>query len=214
MRTKRRARKGAFIVIDGIDGSGKSTELRYLKKELRGRSALFTHEPGGTPHAEAIRKALLTHRAGKRDVLSDFFLFLAARAVHVREAVQPALAKGKIVITDRFDSSTFAFQIVAESRKDLADAFWTSRETLLGGQVPDAYIILDLPPELAMKRRRTDTSKRLTSFDTQELAYHRRVRAGFKAFRPVGSKVFVVDASRSPEEVHADVWRIVQRFVK
>lgn len=205
-------RRGKFIVIDGMDGSGKTTEVTLLKKELRGRAVLFTCEPGGTPRAEKIRKTLLTHKAGKRHALTDFFLFWAARAAHMEESIAPALAKGKVVISDRFDSSTYAFQVGAEKRPDLAKAFWACRKAILGKNAPDAYIILDLSPEAAMRRRSRDRSKRLTSFDKQSLAYHTRVRAGFKRFKP-GTNVHFVNSDRSPEETHADILAIVKRIV-
>ncbi len=203
--------KGKFIVIDGIDGSGKTTELKLLKRELRGKPAFFTYEPGGTPHAEKIRKVLLTHKAGKRDPLADFFLFWAARAAHMNEAIIPALERGRIVISDRFDSSTYAFQVIAERRSELETAFWACRKAVLGENAPDAYIILDLDPKAAMQYRTRDKSKMLNSFDKQSLAYHERVRAGFKKFKP-GAKTYFVDANRSLEEVHADVARIVKRI--
>ena len=205
-------KKGKFIVIDGMDGSGKTTELRLLKKEARLRGALFTYEPGGTSRAEKIRRALLTHKAGKRDAVSDFFLFWAARAAHVEEAIAPALAKGKHVISDRFDSSTFAFQVVAEQRKDLENAFWACRKAVLGKHAPDAYIILDMSPQAALVRRKRDRSKALTTFDKQSLAYHARVRAGFRKFKP-GAKVYFIDGSGSPEVTHAKVWYVVKRIL-
>ncbi len=205
-------KRGKFIVIDGLDGSGKTTEMRLLKKEARLKGALFTCEPGGTPRAEKIRTALLTHEAGKRDPVSDFFLFWAARAAHMREAIAPALAKGKTVITDRFDSSTYAFQVVAEERKDLDGIFWACRKAVLGVNVPDAYIILDMAPEDALARRKRDRSKAMTSFDKQKMAYHRRVRAGFKKFKP-GTKIYFIDSSESPEITHAKVWYVVKKIL-
>lgn len=195
-----------------MDGSGKTTELRFLKKELRGRRAVFTYEPGGTPRAEKIRKTLLTHKAGKRNPTTDFFLFWAARAAHMQELIAPALNRDKVVISDRFDSSTYAFQIAAEGRADLEEAFWACRKAVVGKNIPDAYIFLDMSPEAALRRRRADKSKVMTSFDKQKLAYHKRVRAGFKKFKP-GTKVYFIDASRTPEAVHADVWRVVKRIL-
>ena len=195
-----------------MDGTGKSTIVRLLKRELGKRLALYTYEPGGTPHAEKIRKVLLTHGAGKRDAVTDFFLFWAARSAHVKEAIIPALQKGKVVISDRFDSSTYAFQVYAEGRKDLERAFWDCRKAVLGKYVPDAYIILDMMPEAAMRRRIKDNSRAVNTFDKQSLAYHARVRAGLKKFKP-GSKVYVVNSDRSVKETYADVWRIVKRIV-
>lgn len=208
-----RMKRGKFIVIDGMDGSGKSTEVRLLKKELGARAGFFTHEPGGTPHAEKIRKILLTHKAGKRDVYTDFFLFWAARAAHVKEAIIPALEKGKLVLTDRFDSSTYAFQVAAEKHPELEAAFWACRKAVLGAHAPDAYIILDLPAEVSAARRRKDKSKTLTNFDKQSIAYHDRVREGFKKFDP-GAHVYIVDANRSIEAVHEDIRRLIERILR
>lgn len=204
-------KRGKFIVIDGMDGSGKTTELKLLEKEARLRGALFTYEPGGTPRSEQIRKVLLTHKAGKRNAVTDFFLFWAARAAHMEEAIAPALAKGKTVISDRFDSSTYAFQVAAEQRKDLEPVFWACREAIVGKNTPDAYIILDISPEAGLRRRKVG-AKAMTTFDKQSLAYHARVRAGFKKFKP-DSKVYFIDGSGSPEMTHAKVWYLVKRIL-
>ncbi|MCR4325528.1 MAG: dTMP kinase [Patescibacteria group bacterium] len=205
-------KRGVFIVIDGMDGSGKSTEVRLLRKDLRGTPALFTHEPGGTPHAEKIREVLLTHKAGRRDAFMDFFLFWAARVAHMREAIIPALKAGKVVVTDRFDSSTYAFQVRAEKHSELERPFWECRKAVLGKYTPDAYIILDLPAAASARRRRADRSKKLTTFDKQNIRYHERVRAGFKKFKP-DSEMHFVNANRDVADVHADVRRIVQRLL-
>ncbi|MDO8562131.1 MAG: dTMP kinase, partial [bacterium] len=105
--------RGKFIVIDGIDGSGKGKQVELLKRTL-GKNVIFTHEPGGTPKAEKIRKLLLERTEETPAPLADFLLFWAARADHVEKVILPALRAGKTVITDRFDSSTFAFQVYAE----------------------------------------------------------------------------------------------------
>src|SRR3989344_7639591 len=114
--------KGKFIVIDGIDGSGKGTQVKLLKRAL-GKNTIFTHEPGGTPKAEAIRKLLLERKKEFSTPLADFLLFWAARADHVEKVILPALRAGKNVITDRFDSSTLAFQICAEQAPELKSLF-------------------------------------------------------------------------------------------
>ena len=203
-------KKGKFIAIDGLDGAGKTTELKFLQKEYP--HAVFTKEPGGTPRAEKIRKTLLTHEEGVRDVMTDFFLFWAARAAHMEDVIVPALDKGKVVISDRFDSSTFALQLYGEERQDLEEVFWAARREVVGTYEPDAYIVLDMSPEKALARRRADKSKALTRFDKREVAYHKRVREGFKKFKP-GANVYFIDADRSPEEVHKDVARVMKRIL-
>lgn len=200
--------KGKFVVIDGPDGSGKGTEIQLLKRESLLKKAVFTHEPGATKRGEEIRKLLLA-RGGSPSIY-DFFLFWAARTAHVEEVIMPALRAGKNVIADRFDSSTFAYQLVADGRPELFPLFKKCREAILGRCVPDAYIFLDLPVSIAMKRLKSDKTKR-TKYDVMPASYHEKVRRGFRKFaKATGAKVFVVDASRSPEEVHKDMLEILR----
>ncbi|MDO8481844.1 MAG: dTMP kinase [bacterium] len=201
--------KGKFIVIDGIDGSGKGTQIKLLKRVL-GKHTIFTHEPGGTPKAEEIRKILLERKKESPAPLADFFLFWAARRDHVEKVIIPALRAGKNVITDRFDSSTFAFQVCAEQVSELKSLFEVCRKIVLGKCMPDAYIILDMPAETAMKWRSKNPVKKAVFFDKKPLTYHKRARLGFKKFAGLtSSKVFFVNANRSSEEVHEEILSIV-----
>lgn len=216
-------KRGRFIVIDGIDGSGKGMQVALLKRAL-GKNTVFTHEPGGTPKAEKIRKLLLERTEETPAPLADFLLFWAARADHVEKVVLPALRAGKNVITDRFDSSTFAFQICAEQAPKLKPLFEALRNIVMQKCIPDAYIILDMPADIAKKRRGEDPAGKAVFFDEKPIAYHQRARAGFKKFArgrrllpsapPAlsylrDSKVFFVNANRTPEEVHEDIMSIV-----
>lgn len=206
--------RGRFIVIDGIDGSGKGTQIALLKRVL-GKNTIFTHEPGGTRKAEKIRKILLERKKESPAPLADFFLFWAARADHVEKVILPALRAGKNVITDRFDSSTFAFQICAEQAAELEPLFHACRKIVLGKCVPDAYIILDLTAERAIKWRRGNPVKKAVFFDEKPLAYHRKARMGFKKFAKIaGSKIFFVNANRSPEDVNREICRILEAVKK
>ncbi len=205
-------KRGKFIVIDGIGGCGKTTHAKMLLRHL-GKRAILTHEPGGTSRAEKIREILLKGYEGGSP-LSDFFLFWAARAAHMREKIVPALRAGKHVICDRFDSATFGFQIYGEKHPHLADAFWTIRTAVLGKHVPDAYIILDIPVEAA-ERRRAERTPRKDRFDEKDRAFQKRTRAGFKAFtEAIGPRAHVVDGNRTPEEVDKDIWAVVQKVLK
>ncbi|MCE9541124.1 dTMP kinase [Candidatus Kaiserbacteria bacterium] len=201
-------KKGKFIVIDGIDGSGKSTQVRMLKKKL-GTGLVFTHDPGGTPTSEAVRAVLL---GGTRlSPLAVFFLFLASRAALVEEVIAPALARGKNVISDRFDSSTYAYQVYAEKRPLLGTLLRSFVKGVLKDAMPDAYIILDGNPERAKKRLALKNPSELNAYDKKPLAHVRRVRDGFRKFKRAGSKVFIVNADRTPDEVFKDVFAIVSR---
>ncbi len=208
-------KRGLFIVIDGLGGSGKSTQIELLKKRLP--EAVFTKEPGGAPRAEKIRSILKEGDGAPMDPLTDFFLFWAARAEHVSALISPALEAGKVVISDRFDSSTYAMQICGDGRQDLESFFWECRKTTLGGCTPDAYIILDTSPDVAKVRRmsrmdRTGQQKYDDRFDERDTAYQQAVREGYKTFiDKVGGHV--IDASRTPEEVDADIWKILDPLI-
>lgn len=207
-------KRGLFVVIDGLGGSGKSAQIEALKKRLP--NAVFTKEPGGAPRAEKIRKVL---KSGDDEAgpLSDFFLFWAARAEHMTRLIQPALIKGKVVVTDRFDSSTFAMQIRGDNQKKLEKLFSSCRDATLGKFVPDIYIFLDVSPATARARRvnrldREGDDKYNDRFDEREEAYQKRVRAGYKEFAKK-VKGHIVDASRSFEEVHEEIWKIISKRV-
>lgn len=204
-------KKGVFIVIDGIDGSGKSSQVKLLKKKFSSR-AVFTHDPGGTDTGQAIRKVVLV--AKPLSPLSVFFLFLAARTALVEEVIAPALARGRTVVSDRFDSSTYAYQVHAGKHPEYLKLMRAFAQGVLKSAVPDAYIILDSDPVLARKRLFRDRAKDLNAYDKKPLSHHRRVREGFRKFKPKDAKVFFVDADRSIAEVHEDVWRIVSRILK
>jgi dTMP kinase len=205
--------KGRFFVIDGIGGLGKSTQIELLKKRL-GSKALFTHEPGGTPHAEKLRTFLRTVDGPEPAPLMDFFLFWAARADHVAKKIRPALKKGKHVVSDRFDSSTFAMQIRGDKNANWEHLFWMCRETTLGGAKPDAYILIDGPVALA-RSRRGSRSRTEDRFDERDDAYQNRIRNGYLEFaKKIGSRAHVVSAECTPEELHEKVWKVVQKELR
>ncbi len=208
--------KGRFFVIDGVGGSGKTTQIELLKQVLP--KVIFTKEPGGAPRAEKLRDVL---KAGddKAGALSDFFLFWAARAEHMTRFITPALSKGRIVITDRFDSSTFAMQVRGDKQKILEKLFWQCREATLGKFIPDVYIILDAPTSLARERRekrlgRTGNEKYDDRFDERDDAYQSRIRAGYKEFakRP-GVNAHVLDARKDIIETHQAILKILRKYL-
>jgi dTMP kinase len=202
-------KKGAFIVIDGIDSSGKSTQMQMLKKRL-GKNAVFTYDPGGTETGIALRKMLLV-RKQKPSPLTIFYMFLAARASIVQEVIEPALKKGKTVVCDRFDTSTYTYQIKAGKHSEWTKAFESFSEAT-GGVRPDAYIILDLDP--AEARRRIVKDGVSDVYEAKPLSFYREIRKGMIEFKPRRSKKYVVDASGSREDVHDRIWQIVSRLVK
>lgn len=205
--------KGAFIVIDGIGGLGKSTQIELLKKHL-GERAVFTYEPGGTPHAEKLRTFVRSVDGPEPHPLMDFFIFFAARADHMYKKILTEIKKGKIVVSDRFDSSTFAMQVRGDRNHDLEKLFWQCRAMIVKAHEPDAYIILDGSVKKARERR---GSRNIVDdrFDEREDAYQNRIRKGYLEFaKHIGKRAHVIDALRTREDVHADIWKIVEKILK
>ncbi len=200
------ALKYRFIVLDGVEGAGKSTQIARLADALRemGEDVLVTVEPGGTPVGSAIRQILLSpeHEIAP---LTEIFLFCASRAQHCEEVIRPAVEAGQVVLCDRFSAATFAYQGYAgEAGEELVvrlDAEATR------GLVPDMTVILDLPPEAGMRRKFSgDSLDAADRIERNALAYHQRVHEGFhRHARRYPERTAIVDASGSEDEVFARI---------
>jgi len=205
-------KQGIFIVLEGAEGSGKSTQLQALKDHY-GDQILTTREPGGTEYAEDIRSLALKHSlAGEADGKTIFLLMWASRAEHMFNKVARALEEGKIVISDRFDSSTYALNIFGQEQKGLKEYFWQTRTAILEGTVPDIYIHLDLSPEVGLARRSNDT-KAQDHFDTRDLAFHEAVQEGYSEFYTHVPHTRI-DADRPIEEITKDLIGVVEGLKK
>ena len=205
-----------FIVIDGLDGSGKGTQVNLLKEWLKERSVLFTREPGGTPRAEEIRDLILKTNGHASTPLCDMLLFYASRALHIEQKIGPQLISGTSVISDRYDSSTVAFQIYGEEKSNLLPMFCAIRNALPPVYIPDAYIFLDLPAEVAFERRAKDMAQEKSKFDLKPIEYHERVRKGFEffanEFAPKNS--YFIDANQAPEHISEKMKSVVKRILE
>jgi len=164
-----------FIVLEGPDGSGKSTQTRLLVERLRanGKTVVHTREPGGTPAAEAIRSLVLNPEFTGLDARTEALLFAAARAEHVAQVIRPALERGEVVVCDRYIDSSIAYQGVGrdlgiERIRDLS--LWAT-----GGLVPDLTIVLDFEASLGLSRAGND----LDRLEREPQEYHDRVRNAF-----------------------------------
>lgn len=200
--------RGRFIVVEGIDGSGKSTMAGHVANELRrlGREVLRTREPGGTPISEQIRALLLDPKNSAMVPFAELFLFMASRAQLVDEVIRPSLAKGVDVVCDRYYYSTAAYQGAAG--KVGIDTVLTVAEKIAKFQKPDLVLLLDLDPTLARSR----DGIRNDRVENKGVEYQKKVRAGFlKMARREKKRVKVVDASRPPEQVFADIQKAVSR---
>lgn len=196
-----------FISFEGIEGSGKSTQVKLLADHLRasGHTVLVTAEPGGTPIGNKIRKLLLEPR-NHMDPLTELLLYYAARAQHVREVIYPALLKNSVVITDRFIDSTVAYQGYARGI-DLS-VISTLDDIVVPDMRPSLTIVLDLEVEEGLRRNRE--ARKEDRFEQETVEFHTRVRQAFHQIaREDSRRVRIVDASRSIDEVSRDVRRIV-----
>lgn len=170
---------GKFIVLEGTEGAGKSSCLAPLRAriEAAGHAVQTTREPGGTAFGEAIRAVLMADHGEPIPPLSELLLMFAARAAHLRQVIEPALARGEWVLCDRFVDASYAYQ---GGGRELGLAVVTSLEALvLEGRQPDRVLWFDLPVAQGLERvRRRGTSNR---FDAEELAFHQRVREVYAA---------------------------------
>lgn len=198
-----------FVVLDGIDGCGKTTQASRLAKALAaetGRETLHLREPGSTRLGEALRGILLDPEV-ELSAAVEALLFAAARRQMLDEIVVPALARGAQVVVERFHSSTFAYQGIAGGlgEREVLDLL----ERFAGSSFPDLVLILDLPAEVAAGRRsRESTSDRI---EGKGLAFQRRVAEGFRRYAQVAPNVVLVDATPPADEVAEAVLREVRR---
>jgi dTMP kinase len=199
---------GKFIVIEGGEGSGKDTHVTRLKGHFGEEEFVFTREPGGTPMGEHIRNVVLSAESPAVDKRAELLLFLAARAELVGKVIAPALAAGKHVVSNRFALSTLAYQIHGRERHDLLPFVQQMHNFLVGEHNPDAYILLDVPPEVGVARARNRPEK-VTRFDAEELAFHHRVRQGYHTHVKEHPH-HIIDTTRPIEDVWTDVLRAVQ----
>ncbi|WKZ26829.1 MAG: dTMP kinase [Candidatus Paceibacterota bacterium] len=206
-----------FITFEGIEGAGKTEQARRLVSMLHGflgRNAVLTKEPGAdTAVGRGVRELLLTPRNTILYPDAEFFLFLADRAQHVREIVQPALKRGDWVVSDRYIGSTFAYQLVARDM-DNRDARMQAINLATGGLMPDLQIVLLVEPEVGI-RRVHGRGEKMDRFEREELAFHRRVHEGFREWISVSPNCSAVvdDGTKSIEEIHHEIFsRVVRKF--
>ena len=214
---KQRSLSGVFITFEGTEGSGKTTQCRRLARSLRaqGYQVLETREPGGTPLAETIRKLLLTSSKPKNHTESitpccESMLILAARSQHVAHVIQPALAKGIIILCDRFFDSTLAYQGYA---RGLDKTFLNEAQRFItSGLQPHLTFFLDLPVQDGLARRQQ--SKNQNRLDQESLSFHQRVRRGFLALAKLHPKrIKTVEARQSPHILAAQIESMTEHII-
>src|SRR6516162_408913 len=208
--------RGSFITLEGIEGSGKTTQAAILAQALRsrGRKVMVTREPGGTRAGELIR-AIFLDRSISLEGTAELLLVLADRAQHVREKLRPALEGGQIVISDRYSDSTIAYQgygrgldlkLVRELNRVASDDV-----------IPDLTILLDCDAETGLLRTKTraENAVRVADrFEGELIEFHQRVREGFRMIaRDEPLRIVLLDSARETNQVSADVLRLVLQWL-
>lgn len=204
-----------FITFEGIDGSGKSTQLRLLANHLSGRGlpVVATREPGGTPLGDQLRFVLLDVH-GEVDPLAELLLYAADRAQHVRRLIRPRLQAGQIVLSDRYADATVAYQ--GAGRGFPSEVISQVIELATGGLQPDLTLLFDLAVADARARtkQRAENAAQADRFDEEDEAFQLRVRDAYLEIASTEPRrVRIIDATGSPQEVHARVLNVVLPFL-
>lgn len=211
-------RRGRFITFEGLDGCGKSTQMRALAERLRAEhyDVLESAEPGGTPIGMQIRRILLDSKNQELCPTAEMLLMFAARAQNVDQWILPALGEGRIVLSDRFTDSTLAYQGVGRG---------LGRDTILDvdrvacrGLIPDLTICIDIDPVTSLARaharNRAAVDNVETRLDEQEIGFYRKVREGYRQIAGDEPRRFhLIDGDRTPAEIGQDIWDQVKSLL-
>lgn len=203
-----------FITFEGIEGSGKTTQIKrasgFLKR--RGLPIVLTEEPGGTVFGRKIRRLVLNRKSYTISAEAELLLFLSARAQHVRQVIKPALGENKIVLCDRFADATIAYQ--GHGRGLPIDALRAMDAFARASLKPDKTFLFDLPPELGLKRamfriaRIDDPARKEDRFEQEDIAFHRRVRNGYlRLAQDEPERFIIIDAAREVDGVYDDLMK-------
>ncbi len=209
-----------FITLEGIEGSGKTTQVQNVARwlKLRGIDFVLTREPGGTRIGRAIRRLLLDPASCDLDPVAELLLYNADRVQHIRTLIRPALESGKAVVCDRFFDATLAYQGMA--RQLGVELVSRLHELVCENLQPDLTLLLDLDPARGLERtwQQVDAGRRNpdeTRFEKEKLEFHQRVRAGYlelAAAHP--ERIKVVDASGTPSRVAERIRKLLDRFIE
>ena len=207
------AKKGLFLVFEGIDGSGKTSQLRRTKEYLldKGIDVVTTREPGGTPISEKIRGLLLDPENKAMVDRCELLLYAAARAQHLAEVIVPALNEGKAVLCDRFSLSTAAYQGYGRGLDlSLPEAV---HSVAAAGVRPDVTLVVDVPVEVGAMRGAVSRGEPKDRLEQEKSDFFERVRQGFLAEAEKDDTIRVIDGTRSEEEVFAEIAALLENLL-
>ena len=208
-----------FITLEGIEGSGKTTQIARLVDFLEGKGleCIATRPPGGTLIGENIRSILLDPASKALEPTAELLLYMADRAQHIHELIRPCLMDGKTVVCDRYYDATVVYQGFARGLD--IKLIRKLHHLLFEGLKPDITLLLDLPPRLGLKRawEQLNTGQRSgqeSRFEAEKVAFHEKVRAGYlELARHEPDRIRVIDAAPPPDQVFADISKIVSAFI-
>jgi len=209
-----------FITLEGIEGSGKTTQLDRLAVFLEdnGMKCVTTRQPGGTVIGENIRSILLNPANHTLQPMTELLLYLADRAQHINEIIKPALAAGKTVICDRYFDATLVYQGYARGLS--VQLLLQLHQILFDNLKPDVTLLLDLAPQQGLKRawQQLNSGQRVgqeSRFENEAVAFHQKVRTGYLELARLEPQRFrIIDAARSPDQVYAEISKTLSPFIK
>lgn len=200
-----------FIAVEGMDGSGKSTQIGMLKEHLQklNREVLVTREPGGTRLGEMIRTMLLDASNQEMSSRTEALLYAASRAQHLEEVIHPATKEGKTVISDRYVISSYVYQGIARGLG--LEAVKQINDFATGGRMPDLTIFLFVEEETAIQRKKGQ--KELDRLEAEAISFHEKVNKGFREVaESYAYPKIIVEANCSAQEVHTAIWEQMERM--
>jgi len=204
--------RGRFITLEGGEGSGKTSNIAYIKSVLDENkiSVILTREPGGTPLAEAMRQILLDSKQESITEQAELLMMFAARAQHIEHVIKPALKQGTWVLCDRFTDSTFAYQ--GEGRGMKREIIQWLEQFVQEGLKPDLTLLLDVPVEIGMQR--AAQRGKLDRFESEKIAFFEKVRNAFLTMaEQQPERIKVIDATQQLEQVQASIYPLITQFM-
>ena len=204
-----------LITLEGVEGSGKSTLIQYLKELIEGigKKVIVTREPGGIEISEQIRSVILDTENTKMDGRTEALLYAAARRQHLVERIIPALKEGNVVLCDRFIDSSLAYQGYARGLG--IDEVLSINEFAIGSFMPNLTLYLDLDPQIGLSRIRKNKGREVNRLDLEEISFHLKVREGYEeVIKRFPDRIVRVDANQELDKVFLDTKQILLEKLK